>query len=95
MTEPTGAEPKHPDIDLPPPPPTRQAARLGIAYLAITGVLHLVLAATADCLMELNLALGLIDLVVAVVVAVLLARAEKRQAAWWRGVEQRVAPTIR
>lgn len=79
---------EYPDLDPGPAPPAVFAA----AYLAVSGIVHLVLAALFDCLQRLNLVLGLLDLAVAVLVFVLLAKRKKRQLAWWEGLKRRIRP---
>lgn len=78
----------HIDFDIGPPPPTVVA----LAYLVVTGVVHLVLAALFDCLQQLHLVLGLLDLAVALVVTLLLLRRRKRQQAWYQALLARIGP---
>lgn len=79
---------EHPDFDPGPSPP----AVFAMAYLGASGILHLVLAALFDCLQRLNLVLGLLDLLVAVLLFVWLTKRKKGQLAWWAGLKGRIGP---
>lgn len=79
-----------PLVDPPPEPPA--VATSSSLLFAAFGILHLVLAALFDCLQTLNLVLGLVEILIAIWIAVAVSRWRKELAAWVVRQRSRIAP---
>lgn len=75
-------------IEPPPDPPTDRAA---LAFLVV-GVMHLVLAATIDCLQTFNLVLGLVHLALGLLFLRGSATWKKGRTEWWEHVRRTSVP---
>lgn len=81
---------KYPDIE-PVPDPPAIAMRSSLLFAAF-GILHLVLAALFECLQLLNLVLGLVEILIAIWIAVAVSRWRKELAAWEVRQRSRISP---
>lgn len=76
-------------VPYPDPPAIAMRSYLGFGAL---GILHLVLAALVECLQLFNLVLGLIEIVIAVVIAIAVSRWRKQHEAWVVRQRSRISP---
>lgn len=81
----------HPVPFSPPPEPPGIATNSSLLFAAL-GILHLVLAALFDCLQMLNLVLGLVEILIAIWIAVAVSRWRKELAAWLVRERSRISP---
>lgn len=82
-----------PDDDVldPLPDPPAVATRSYLLFGAF-GILHLVLAALFECLQMLNLVLGLLEILIAIWIAVAVSRWQKRRHDWGARQRARINP---
>lgn len=83
--------PPEPIVYDPPPDPPAIVAYSYLGFAAL-GILHLVLAALFDCLQMLNLVLGLVEILIAISIAVAVSRWQKRREAWSVKLRSRISP---
>jgi hypothetical protein len=76
---------------IPYPAPPAIALRSFVAFAAF-GILHLVLAALFDCLQMLNLVVGLLEILIAIWIAVAVSRWRKELDAWALRERSRISP---
>lgn len=83
--------PPEPKVYDPPPDPPAIVTYSYLAFAAF-GILHLVLAALFDCLQMLNLVLGLVEILIAIWIAVAVSQWQKRREAWAVKQRSRISP---
>jgi hypothetical protein len=83
--------PHDPKIYDPPPDPPAIVAYSWVGFAAF-GILHLVLAALFDCLQMLNLVLGLLEILIAIWIAVAVSRWRKELDASVLRERSRISP---
>lgn len=83
--------PPDPKVYDPPPDPPAIMAYSWVGFAAF-GILHLVLAALSECLPMLNLVLGLVEILIAIWIAVAVARWRKNRDAWMVKQRSRISP---
>lgn len=75
----------------PPPDPPAIVAYSWVGFAGL-GILHLVLAALFECLQMLNLVLGLLEILIAIWIAVAVSRWRKEHDAWVLRERSRISP---
>lgn len=80
-----------PPVYDPPPDPPIIATRSYLLFGAL-GVLHLILAVLAECLQMLNLVLGLVEILIAIWIALAVARWQKQRDDWIAKQKARIMP---
>ncbi|HUO86459.1 MAG TPA: hypothetical protein VM617_03645 [Thermoanaerobaculia bacterium] len=83
--------PEFPPVYDPPPDPPIIMSRSYLLFGAL-GVLHLILAALFECLQMLNVVLGLLEILIAVWIALAVSRWQKEHADWVAKQRARIVP---